>query len=237
MACNKIRKGGKNPSSRYFGILIECAYNLDRQRPLWFLLIFLTAACGGRSEDLPSIDPPAAAPDVMIPLPVSDTPTGQIFTLTEDTNIYFSPEVQALREVGEYLIDRLRPATGYEIDVFPRPGDNMPIGSICLTLEDADPSLGKEGYELNVTREHVFLSACNPEGVFRGLQTLRQLLPPEIEESTVQPRPWQVVTRKVRDFPRFAWRGAMLDVARHFFSVEEVKRIIDLLAYHGGFTA
>jgi len=228
----KLQKGGKSPSSRYFRILIECAHELGRLRPLWLLLLFLAAACGGRSDDLPPSDEPVAAPDVIIPLPVADTPTGQIFTLTEDANIYISPEIQALREIGEYLVDRLRPATGYEIGVFPRPEDDLPIGSICLALNDEYTSLGEEGYELTLTREQITLSSSTLEGVFRGIQTLRQVFPPSIEESTVQPGPWEVVTRTVRDFPRFEWRGAMLDVARHFFRVEEVKRVIDLLAYY-----
>jgi len=163
-------------------------------------------------------------------LPVSDTPTGEIFTLTEEANIYVSPDNQALRAVGEYLADILRPATGYEINILPGEIDSLPMGSIHLTVNDHDPSLGEEGYELKITREQVAFSAYTPAGVFRGIQTLRQLLPPSIEESTVQPGPWQIVTRTVRDVPRFAWRGAMLDVARHFFPVDDVKRTIDLLA-------
>ena len=64
------------------------------------------------------------------------------------------------------------------------------------------------------------------------MQTLRQLLPPRVEARTVQPGPWTVAGGTITDQPRFAWRGAMLDVARHFFTVDEVKRYIDLLALY-----
>lgn len=199
---------------------------------IFLLLLFLAAACGegGPAARPPPADDPVAAPDVLIPLPFSDTPTGRLFPLTEATDVYFSPDMPELRAVATYLVERLRPATGYPIDPIPWAGASPPAGSILLTLHDADPSLGGEGYTLNVTPERVSLSATLPEGVFRGVQTLRQLLPPEVEASTAQPGPWEIVTRRIRDFPRFAWRGAMLDVARHFFTVEEVKRVIDLLA-------
>ena len=211
------------------GMPLAILQNLHRQSASYLILIFLSVACGGTTDPLHE---PIAASNAMIPLPVSDAPTGEIFILTEETSVYVSPDIQALREVGEYLAEKLRPATGYGIGILPRGDDNPPKGSICLSINDRDPSLGQEGYTLHITEEQVVLSADTPEGVFRGIQTLRQALPPSIEESMIQPGPWQVATRTVRDFPRFAWRGAMLDVARHFFSVEEVKGVIDLLAYY-----
>jgi len=74
--------------------------------------------------------------------------------------------------------------------------------------------------------------AYQPAGLLRGIQTIRQLLPPSIESATVQPGPWPMPTGTIRDYPRFAWGGAMLDVARHFFKVEDVRCYIDLLAYY-----
>jgi hexosaminidase len=68
--------------------------------------------------------------------------------------------------------------------------------------------------------------------LFWAVQTIRQLLPPSIEAAAARPGPWRIPAATIRDFPRFEWRGAMLDVARHFFGVEDVQRFIDLMAYH-----
>ena len=78
----------------------------------------------------------------------------------------------------------------------------------------------------------VVLTGRTAAGLFHGVQTLRQLLPPRVEASTVQPGPWTIAGVHITDHPRFAWRGAMLDVARHFFDLGEVKRYIDLLAMY-----
>src|SRR5262249_23152004 len=71
-----------------------------------------------------------------------------------------------------------------------------------------------------------------PTGLFRGVQTIRQLLPAAIESSTVQTSTWAIPAGIIHDTPRFSFRSAMLDVARHFFKVEDLKRYIDLLAYY-----
>jgi len=195
----------------------------------WTILLFLAAACGETASPPPPAQE-AAAPDVLIPLPASDVPTGGVFTLSDETVVVVAPDEPALRDVGDLLAETLRPATGYELSVLP--GDTCPqrSGAVCLEVTEGDPSLGEEGYELRVAPEGITLTARTPAGVFRGTQTLRQLLPASIEASTPQPGPWPIVTRTIRDVPRFAWRGAMLDVARHFFPVEDVKRLVDLLA-------
>jgi hexosaminidase len=91
-------------------------------------------------------------------------------------------------------------------------------GPVSLTL-DGPARVGAEGYELTVTRSSVRLSAHAPAGLFYGVQTLRQLAP-------------RIPAVRIRDRPRFAWRGAMLDVARHFRSVRDVKRYVDLIALY-----
>jgi hexosaminidase len=101
-------------------------------------------------------------------------------------------------------------------------------GSIYLALDASDDELGEEGYLLRITTTGVNISANCPAGVFYGVQTLLQLLPPAVEAAEIQPGPWLIPAAVIRDYPRFEWRGVMLDVARHFFSVEDVKRYIDL---------
>lgn len=162
----------------------------------------------------------------LIPMPVSVTATGDTFTLMADANIYVEPGVV---EIGHYLATRLNLPTGYEMQVLTAAPTK---GNIYLTTAGGDPELGDEGYVLTITPDLVTIVAYRPAGLFRGVQTLRQLLPSSIEHSTVQSGPWELPTGTIRDYPRFEWRGAMLDVARHFFSVDDVKRYIDLMAYY-----
>jgi len=110
-------------------------------------------------------------------------------------------------------------------------GAAIPEGSVVLSL-DGDPAAGEEAYDLNVTATGVTLKASSPAGLFYAVQTLRQILPPILEHDAARPRPIAIPQVKIADRPRFAWRGAMLDVARHFFGVEDVKRYLDLLALH-----
>jgi hexosaminidase len=96
-------------------------------------------------------------------------------------------------------------------------------GDIRLTL-DGPADLGREGYLLETGEAGVRLRAHTDEGLFRGVQTLRQLLPGKLEPGGT----WRLPGVRIEDRPRFAWRGVMLDVARHFFPVQEVKRFLDL---------
>ncbi len=96
-------------------------------------------------------------------------------------------------------------------------------GVILLTTNGADPALGEEGYELSVTPQGVTLRAPKPAGLFYGVQTLRQLLLPGGKSFPVV---------EIEDQPRFAWRGLMLDVCRHYFPLEFVLRLIDAMALH-----
>ncbi len=166
--------------------------------------------------------------DTLIPKPTEAAATGSIFNLTPETQVYVSPGDAEVRAVAQYLVDRLNRGSGYSLAVA-FPPDRLPENSIALTL-NADPALGPEGYTLEVTEQGVRLSAVEPAGLFYAVQTLRQLFPAAMEASEPQPGPWTLPTGTVRDTPRFEWRGAMLDVARHFFSVEDVKRYIDRMA-------
>jgi hexosaminidase len=174
---------------------------------------------------------PSTSMDNIIPKPVSVVAAGETFSLSVHTGIYVEPGTDEVMNIGRYLADRLNPSTGYGIQVQATTG--VPgKGNISLTLSGADPALGDEGYELTITPDLVKVSANQPAGLFYGIQTLRQLLPAAIDSSSVQPGPWRIGTGTIRDYPRFAWRGTMLDVARHFFSVRDVTRYIDLLAYY-----
>jgi hexosaminidase len=165
----------------------------------------------------------------LIPLPVSVKPADGVFTLSDAAQIHAEPGRAEIAVLGQYLAGRLRPATGYALPVVAATSAHTP-GHIRLTTAGGDQALGVEGYELTVTTQDITLVASRPAGLFWGIQTLRQLLPPGIEHSTPQAGPWTIQAGTIRDYARFGWRGAMLDVSRHFFSVETVKRYIDLLA-------
>jgi hexosaminidase len=104
----------------------------------------------------------------IIPKPVMVTETGDLFTLTGDANICVEPGTAEMTGLGQYLAEKLRPATGYPIRVLERSGSPTK-GDICLSTVGADPGLGGEGYEITITRHAVNLSAHQPAGVFRGI--------------------------------------------------------------------
>ncbi|WP_432107400.1 beta-N-acetylhexosaminidase [Streptomyces sp. AA1529] len=136
-------------------------------------------------------------------------------------------EAREAREVAEQLAALLRPATGYPLPITTRPGRD----GIHLRL-GGDRALGGEGYRLEVGARAARLTARDAAGLFHGVQTIRQLLPAAVEARTEQPGPWRLAGGVITDTPRYAYRGAMLDVSRHFFPVPAVKRYIDQLALY-----
>ena len=167
----------------------------------------------------------------IIPAPVSIHPaTGDDFVVSPSSVITVSGAA-ATQPAATWLAGMLRRGTGYALPIVPSAEASQ--SSITLALGDAGATLGEEGYRLTVSATEVRIHANTDAGLFHGAQTLRQLLPPEIESAhshaTVQ---WVVPGGEITDHPRYRWRGAMLDVARHFFSVADVKRYIDLLALY-----
>jgi hexosaminidase len=164
----------------------------------------------------------------LVPQPTSlamagDTP----FVITEQTVLEADGDDAA--KVANLFAARVRPATGFALVVRTAA---VPTNSIRFQLRADRADLGEEGYELVVRPDSVRLIAFGAAGLFHGAQTLRQLLPTEIESDIRIGRPWGIPSLSVRDVPRFPWRGAMLDVARHFFSVREVQQYIDVLAMY-----
>lgn len=165
----------------------------------------------------------------VIPKPVSVVTTGDSFDLTDQTDIYVQGESDGLLQIGQYLADKLNPSTSLAIGV--KTTSEIPAsGNIYLALSENDAELGDEGYELTITDKLVKVTANKPAGLFYGVQTIRQLLPSKVELATEQKGPWKIATGTIRDYPVYGYRGAMLDVARHFFGVEDVKNYIDQLA-------
>jgi hexosaminidase len=102
-----------------------------------------------------------------------------------------------------------------------------------VRMELGDVGLGPEGYELVVERDAVMLRASREAGLFHGVQTLRQLLPPEtLDPGEADPSAWRWPCGVVRDAPRVGWRGVMLDVARHFMPLDFLYAFVDEIALH-----
>jgi hexosaminidase len=202
--------------------MIKTKLNLALTTIIVALLLVVQASCTTKT-------PSDLSKESIIPKPVSIISTGDYFTLKAGSVIFIQGESVEIKKIGQFLADRLNPSSGLGIEV---KSTNQPptSGNIYLTLSGADEKLGEEGYELIINKNMVKLSARGAAGLFRGIQTIRQILPPNIELLTKQDGPWRIPTGTIIDYPAYSYRGAMLDVARHFFGVSDVKRFIDLLA-------
>jgi hexosaminidase len=167
----------------------------------------------------------------LIPKPVSAIGERGSFDLTDQTDIYVQGESSEMKKIGQYLADKLNTSTKLGIEV--KATNEAPAqGNIYLTMAPQDADLGEEGYKLDIKTKSIVLTANNPAGLFHGIQTIRQLLPAKVEKIEGQKGPWKISNGVIRDYPAYTYRGSMLDVARHFFEVDEVKRLIDQLAYY-----
>jgi len=193
-------------------------------------LVMLGAVAGpyrpGAAQTATSPSTADSQPIAIIPRPDSVAIGRGRFILGPATVIYAD---QATADIARRFAASLFPATGLSIPVRVGP----PAGASAIILERSArlTRLGDEGYELTVTPRRVTVRARDRAGVFYGLQTVRQLLPPAVfREAKADSVTWVVPAVRIVDAPRFSWRGAHLDVGRHFMPKEFVKKYIDLLA-------
>ncbi len=161
----------------------------------------------------------------VIPQPVSAITKPGEFTLPKHVLIEAASQ-EDIKLVTTYLKNKITASTG---DLVTVKSSYTTPSTIKLSLNKKnDDELGKEGYHLWVTKKGILIKANEPAGLFYGVQTLIQLLPKEIESAEVVPHIKLIVPCvDIKDYPRFAWRGLMLDVSRHFFTKDEVKQYID----------
>jgi hexosaminidase len=190
--------------------------------------VFFTASCTLSEEKITK--PKVMGFDTLIPRPKLMQQQDGLFELNQNTKIIYTKNIDKVKDVAEFLAYKLRPATGYAVSVLDNSSDKHG-NNIHLELNQ-DQHLAKEGYELTITESNIHLSAYQPEGLFRGIQTIRQLLPASMESNAKKIGPWFIATGKISDEPRFSYRGYMLDVSRHFFTVDEVKKLIDHMALY-----
>ncbi len=139
-----------------------------------------------------------------------------------------------VRNIINSFAEKLRKIEGLDIPIIA--GSEIKIRDNILVIELAPKKshLGNEGYELEIDPNSMSIHAYKPAGLFYGVQTLLQLLPPELETGQDLPGFNQMTLpcMKIIDTPRFPYRGMHLDVGRHFFPVSFIKKYIDLLALH-----
>src|SRR5690348_9071710 len=163
----------------------------------------------------------------IVPQPVKMEQKQGSFILPHDITIQ-TVETTDLKQTLVDLQKRLSVPTGYKVSV----SSNSPGAVIKLLLNKTeDKTLSDEGYTLSVTQKTITIKANKPAGIFYGVQTLMQLLPPQIQDSVlVKNVEWKAPCVEITDYPRFEWRGLMFDVARHFFTKKEVEAYIDQMA-------
>ncbi|MBK6283827.1 MAG: family 20 glycosylhydrolase [Draconibacterium sp.] len=161
----------------------------------------------------------------IIPKPANAILNAGNFKITKNTVIFCNNN--DLLPVAEYMVAKISGAMGFSLQIKEGTGKG-----INFKISDtADSTSGNESYKLQVTPKNIELTANKANGIFYGIQTLLQMLPPQIKSSSLQQNvEWKIPCVEIEDSPRFPWRGLMLDVSRHFFTKEEVKAYIDQLA-------
>jgi len=167
----------------------------------------------------------------IIPAPVEVKMLEGDFALTSSTTIVTGEKSGRVREVAEYLAGRLSRPAGFTLRISSEVKVE-PKNAIVLKLnEGMDSTIGDEGYRLSVKANRVNITANKPAGLFYGVQTLLGLMPVEIESPVkVDGVDWEIPCVEIVDYPRFAWRGLLLDVGRYFFTKEDVMQFIDRMA-------
>lgn len=154
----------------------------------------------------------------LVPKPVEFTAHTGTFTLNKKSTLHIDGSDKRMLELKEFAQLMIEERTGFKLEGTNSAGIKFLLGEF--------PEIGDEGYLLSVSKQGVIIQANAHAGLFYGLQSLRQMLPLNAVPEVVLP------FMEIKDYPRLAWRGLHLDVGRHFFSAEDVKRYIDLMAMY-----
>ena len=164
----------------------------------------------------------------VIPIPVEMKVKQGKFILNEKTKLVY-PDKEEARQVAEYFKTWIANPTGFKL----KKGSKKTKTNVIVFQLVENDTLGDEGYLLDVTPEKIIISANGSSGLFYGVQTIFQLLPPAIySPEKITGTEWSMPAVSIFDKPRFGWRGMHLDVSRHFFPKEFIKTYIDLIAMH-----
>lgn len=207
----------------------------------WLLACTVAACMGGCAT---REEPPAAKdthqafhteesePVEVIPVPVRVMPEAGFFALRADTWISIPPDPSVAR-IAAYFVGLLHATPGIELKVRQASGANSPSSVIELRLDPATPAATAEAYTLEITSRRIVASASNPRGLFYAMVTLWELCTSAVRPpGTAPPERLRLPAMRISDAPRLAWRGLMLDSARHFQSPQFVMRYVDWMALH-----
>ncbi|MEQ6120108.1 family 20 glycosylhydrolase [Reichenbachiella sp. MALMAid0571] len=165
----------------------------------------------------------------IIPQPTSLTLGDGYFVINDKTELLLLGEVSEISPVVRYFNSVLEGSSGFALSVDNTTENEIQENSILLELKAGNKK--SEAYTLNVTDKGIAIKAESASGLFYGIQSLKQLMPTQLSAGTVQKDiPVVIPAVSIIDEPRFGWRGYMLDVSRHFFGVEDVKRVLDFMA-------
>ena len=169
----------------------------------------------------------------IIPAPVSYQTTKAVFLFDNHVVINIQTDNLEVKKYTGLFQDFLKTA-GYNVEIQHDYQQNKMNKYVLVLLnKNPLPQLGNEGYTLEVNDNTIELSANKASGIFNGFQTLQQLIPVDSQTADNSPtKAIKIMGCKIKDYPRFGWRGLMLDVSRHFFNVDEVKAYIDLMAQY-----
>ena len=191
--------------------------NMNRYLSLVALIISLISC---QSEDNPNRYE-------LIPYPNDMEQMSGRFSFDDDTQIFISPECgDEVNEILAQFAEQFGKTAGKDLKIAEKEGKNMMVVKI-------DTTMSQEAYRLNISKKKIEITAATPNGVRYALQTIKQLLPVAIYGETLSAdENWSVPCTTINDAPRFGYRGMHLDVARHFFTLDEVKRILNVMAVH-----
>ncbi len=154
----------------------------------------------------------------LVPKPVEIKQVDGVYTLSDQNSIWFESENEQMHELKEYSQSVIKERTGFKLKESQGDGLQLELANV--------EGIGDEGYLLSISKTGIIIKANKTAGLFYGIQTLRQMLP-VAQDSKVE-----LPYLEIKDYPRLAWRGLHLDVGRHFFPVEDIKRYIDLMSMY-----
>lgn len=171
----------------------------------------------------------------IIPKPLNYTRNQGEFTISKETVIYVKgktkEETDEIRKSAQYIKDKLSASAGFQLEI--AEFNDKKSNTILLTTVNSSEAQGNEGYKLEVTPERVQITSYKPEGIFRGIQSLISLMPKEaVSRTLVQNVKWTVPSCVINDKPEYEHRGFMIDVARTFFTVDDIKRQLDIASLY-----
>jgi hexosaminidase len=180
-----------------------------------------------------SCDEPDVAKVKVVPRPYSFWVSDGEFEINPQTRILTQTGKEEVLHVAQYLAEKINTASRIPLQITDIDQVESIRKDIIISTLNADTAWGIDEYRLDVDRGKVIIHAREPSGLFYGVQSLLQLLPPEIEsKEVIEDMALTIPAIYFKDSPRFSWRGMHLDVGRHFFPKEFIMRYLDLMAMY-----